>query len=159
MQINDKIEIRNGRLKVTDIIYLVGCGFFLILSIFEQSYVFRYIGILVSGGFLIFFSYLLFARFKDRTVKIEMTEFGIKLFEENLLIPWSKISEIEIKRGKSSYFDLLVNYLELTIETKTSLQTKCISLEDFNVDKNKVLLFCKSHIEKYFDKEKNEYYG
>jgi len=159
MQINDKIEIRNGRFKLTDLFYLVSTGFFVILSFFEQSSVIRYAGFSVSGGLFIYFLFQLFLRVKDKTVKIEMSESGIKLFEENLLIPWSKISEIEIIRGKASYFDLLVFYLELTIETKSSIQTKCINLEEYNVDKKRVILFGKKHIEKYFDKEKNEYCG
>lgn len=159
MNISEKIVIKNGGLKTTDFIYLGTSIAAVLLSLYEPDKSIRFLGIGIFGTLFIYFSYLLFNRIKDKEIKIDISEHGFKFLDDNSSIPWAKISEVEIKRGKADMFDILVYYLIITIETKDSIQTKIKSLEELKFNKNEVLEFSMICIKKYFDKEKNTYCG
>lgn len=140
---NNKIIIKNGGLKRTDVIYLSISVFLLTISVIDSSIV----GIILFGGMFLGFVYFIIDRFKDKTVKIELSEEGIRFTNEKINIPWKSIGELEIKRGNADFMELLTDYLYITkIKNDEILDVLIFDIEDFKINKKEIADFAEIRI-------------
>ena len=156
----DKIEVRNGSWKIGDIIYVCMPALVLLIIDFKkENTVLIVAGFIVFGGLLIYFGYHLLKRFADNSVKIEFSDFGIVMPEEEERIPWSTISKVDIFRGNGGLLDFVDQYISITVETKSDLDIKTFDITDYKVNKHEILEYCGRKIDQHFDKENNSYTG
>ncbi len=111
----------------------------------------------IFGSMFIYFAYQMFQRFTSKEIKIEFSDSAINLLEERERIPWTTISEVEIRRGDSQLLDILEVYLLITVETKADIDVKTVDIGDYKFDKMLVLEYCRIKINQHFDTENNSY--
>jgi len=140
---NNNIIIKNGGLKRTDIIYLSISVFLLGLSIID----FHTIGMILFGVMFLGFVYFIFDRFKDKTVKIEISDSGIVFKDEKVKITWDSIGELEIKRGNSDFMEVLTDYMYITkIRNNEIVDVLRFDIEEYKINKKEILEFARTRI-------------
>jgi hypothetical protein len=155
----ERIDVRNGGLKLTDSFYLGGPLAFLYLSIKEEDLAMGGIGIAIASFLFLYFAYQTFLRLKSKEIKLEFSDFGIIILDENLRLPWTEISEVEISRGNEKLLDFMDKYLIITIETKSTIDVETIDVSEYTMNDKQILEYCKLRISQNFDRVNNSYCG
>lgn len=155
----EKIELRYGSWRAIDFITL---GFPSIMIAFigftPEKGMSSIIMLVLCGAAVIYFGISLLRRFNDKSVRVGFSELGIRIVDEDKLIPWNTISNVEIGSAGSGLLDRLDTILSITIESKYDLDDTTIEITEYDFNKEQILAYCRSKIDQYFD-QSNKYIG